>query len=89
MATKLDNWAFKGIRRMTKSAASFDFALDGKIWKLVQGDDFKTSPAAIRNLLYERGRKLKKLVHTQLVENGVVVQAENGTRPYHRRTATR
>lgn len=83
MATQLTSWNFTRTRNIGKS--KYDFALDGKTWKLVRGQDFVSAAASVRHMLYARGRQLKKKVHTQEVPDGIVVMAEpRGKKVYHR-----
>lgn len=53
----------------------WDQWLNGKVWKLVQGEDYDVSSTSIRAAIYAAGTRLRKKVKIETHENFVIVQA--------------
>lgn len=49
--------------------------LDGKIYKLTKGEDYKSQTDSFRSTAQEHARKRGKVLRTKVTENGIVIQA--------------
>jgi hypothetical protein len=58
-----------------KSEYDWDTLLDGGIYKLVSGEDFKCKPGSFRTIATNAAKKLGKGVRINKVEGGLVIQA--------------
>ena len=74
---------------MAKTLPDFDFSpkgrgeaypwnewFDGRIYKLVQGEDFETSPLGFRSSIYNAAARHDVKVRTSVVDGGIVIQAD-------------
>lgn len=61
----------------------WDRWLDGQIWQLVSGEDFRITPVSFRRLAFAAARKRGIRVKTSRVGDDVVIQAcfNNGHEP--------
>lgn len=74
MATKLDSFEFGRTREGVKHP--WNEWLNGDIWKLVRGVDFKPTVANFRNAAYVEGKRRNLKVNTaQVDETTLVIQA--------------
>lgn len=73
--------ALKNFEFAAGNESQYDWAkmLDGKIYELKEGEDYKCKAATFSTLLRNAARKYGKAVKTSTTETGMVIQATDAT----------
>lgn len=74
MATKLKKFEFSKGRPRGAGGSRFDKYLNGEIWRLERGVDYK-SDASTGNYLYVLAKRRGKKANVRFVDGGIVIQA--------------
>lgn len=74
MAEQLDTFTFPGPGR--RSLYPWDEWLDGSVWRLIEGEDFSTSPKAFMRAANAAGARRGLTVQTTSDGPAVVIQAQ-------------
>ncbi len=77
MASVLKNFTFPRLA----SALPWDKWLDGRIWELTEGEDFKVKIATMRLKAFAEAKKKGGKVRTNLRGNAIVIQFFTKTDP--------